>query len=164
MRKFNKIFIILNFLSIAFCCLAASALAQDQTYSSLSAEENNTPQVEQSVSNNPEGLLRPKAEYEAGTLRDPFIQVNEQVPSATTQQATQQQPRPDLRVSGIIWGGVFPQAIINDKVVKVGDVVDGVTILEINKDYINVSYSGVKSKLNSPALSQEMNKNEGGRQ
>ncbi len=40
---------------------------------------------------------------------------------------------------------------INDKVVKLGDIVDGVSIVRIEKDFITVSFANREYKLSSPA-------------
>lgn len=106
--------------------------------------------------------LRPQIEYKASDLRDPFIMFSENRPVESDKNLTEGQQMPVLTVSGIIWGGVFPQAIVNNKVVKTGDSVDGVEIIGINKDYIEVFFFGNKYKLDSPASGDAVNKSEGG--
>ena len=49
---------------------------------------------------------------------------------------------PALTVSGIAWGGSYPRAIINGKIVKIGDTIEGAEILEIKKEGVVVSYKG----------------------
>jgi hypothetical protein len=44
-----------------------------------------------------------------------------------------------LNLMGILWDKDFPQAIINDKIVVVGDVVDGNKVIEIQRDHVIVS-------------------------
>src|SRR4030042_3377190 len=88
--------------------------------------------------------LRTTVEYKADSLRDPFwsLEKKEKIiePPATsaTQQSAPEVPLPALNISGIVWGGIFPQAIINDKVVKPGDSIAGVNIVDINKTGITV--------------------------
>jgi hypothetical protein len=49
---------------------------------------------------------------------------------------------PELKVSGIIYDTDRPQAIINGKVVSVGDVVKGVSIVKIQKGRIDARFEG----------------------
>ena len=74
----------------------------------------------------------------------------------------------------MIWGGSFSQAIINNKVLKIGEIIDGVRITEISKNGIVVLFDNQLYKLASPASinygnldkSQEVNLNkspEGGK-
>lgn len=58
---------------------------------------------------------------------------------------------PPLKISGVIWGTKIPQAIINNKVVKIGDMIDGVKIINISREEITVSYQSREFKLSSPA-------------
>ncbi len=51
---------------------------------------------------------------------------------------------PPLEIQGIIWGGKYPQAIINENVLEVGDSVDKVKILAIRKNGIQILYEGRK--------------------
>ena len=97
-------------------------------------------------------ILRPVVEYTSEDLRDPFsnlFQLNKekkdqniQVPQESIEQ---EQPLPDLgnfKVQGIIWGGNFPQAVINNKILKVGDLIDGGQIASIEKKGITLNYAG----------------------
>lgn len=102
-------------------------------------------------------IARPKPKYKAADLRNPFRSpfdetVNEK---ATEKKAadlkTIEKPLPALAVQGVIWGGSFPQAIINDKVVKIGDEVEGARILEISKEGVVVFYDNRRYDLSSPA-------------
>ncbi len=49
---------------------------------------------------------------------------------------------PGLKVTGIIYDTPHPQAIINGKVVGVGGIVDGVSILKIQKGRVEARYEG----------------------
>ncbi len=49
---------------------------------------------------------------------------------------------PSLSVSGAVWGGASPQAIINGKILKEGDTIEGATILKIEKEGIILLYRG----------------------
>jgi hypothetical protein len=50
-------------------------------------------------------------------------------------------PMPPLSIEGLIWNTDVPQAIINGKVVRKGDMIEGVKILEINGDGITVEHN-----------------------
>lgn len=49
---------------------------------------------------------------------------------------------PSLTVQALVWGGQYPQAIINNTVVKVGDTIEEAEILEIAKDKVKLLYKG----------------------
>lgn len=55
---------------------------------------------------------------------------------------------PSFTVQGVVWGGAFPQAIIDENVVKVGDKIKEAEVLEINKDKIKLFYKGKAFFLN----------------
>ncbi len=105
-----------------------------------------------------EPIVRPKVEYNAEGLRDPF-----QTPFIEEEAAALREPvvsegsmtgpvLPPLTVQGIIWGGKFPQAIINNKVVKAGDTtIDGVRVISIDKVGITLFFGGKEYNLPSPA-------------
>lgn len=66
---------------------------------------------------------------------------------------------PTLTVSGIIWGSKTPQAIINGKIIKEGDTLEGVEVLEIRKEGIVIFYKGREftiavAKANMPQINQ----------
>jgi hypothetical protein len=96
-------------------------------------------------------IIRPAVEYSAENerLKDPF-----QKPASlqeTDQTPAEAKPLPALAVQGVIWGGRFPQAIINDTVVKVGDTLEGVKVTKINKDGVIVFFDNREYNLSSPA-------------
>lgn len=53
----------------------------------------------------------------------------------------------DLTLSGIIWSGEAPSAIINGNAIKVGDDVEGLDVLEILKDGVILERRGKRVKL-----------------
>jgi len=96
-------------------------------------------------------IERPKREYRADDLRDPFIGYEEkQEEPAQASSAPKEKPLPTLKIQGIIWGGRIPQAIINNKVVKMGDVIEGVKVVNINKDGVIVLFEDKEHNLSSP--------------
>ncbi|MDD5596018.1 MAG: hypothetical protein PHY94_07255 [Candidatus Omnitrophica bacterium] len=94
-------------------------------------------------------LARQKVEYHAEGARDPFKPLKIEVEEVTEEETTQ--TLPDLKIQGVVWGGSLPQAIINNKVVKVGDTIEKAKIIDINKDGITVLFSGRKYNIYSPA-------------
>ena len=90
-------------------------------------------------------------EYNAENLSDPFFDYKAEKMENEARKPVELKPLPPLNVLGMIWGGNFPQAIINNRIVKLGDTVEGVRIKEINKDGITVIYNEQVYKLDSPA-------------
>ncbi len=100
----------------------------------------------------PEPLVRPNIEYNAENLRDPFegyLLKKEETRSKA--QIEESISPPILTVEGIIYGGKIPQAIINNKVVKVGDEIEGARVIEINKKGVIVFFGQRQYILPSPS-------------
>ncbi|MFC1804229.1 hypothetical protein ACFLZ3_00120 [Candidatus Omnitrophota bacterium] len=98
------------------------------------------------------GISRPKVQYAASALRDPFSEYKSEEPVALEdKQKKEAATPPSLTVQGIIWGGKFPQAIINDRAVKEGDSLEGARIVRIEKQGVNILYYGTLYTLSSPA-------------
>lgn len=73
-------------------------------------------------------------------------------------------PLPKFTIQGIVWGGEVPQAIVDNKVVKPGDSIDNVHIVDINREGIDVFFNGAQYTLPSPAAAvvTEKKQNPGG--
>lgn len=127
-------------------------LAIDQKFIALAAETT------------VEGIImRPVMEYKSGKLRDPFKMyvIKEEPKELPQKDAGLIKPELDLskfKVQGIIWGVKIPQAIINDKVVTIGDLVEGAEILSIDKKGITLSYNGVIFDLIVPIQTEILKK------
>lgn len=52
-------------------------------------------------------------------------------------------PKPNFRITGLIWNSSRPQAIINGQVLDIGDEIQGFRIESINPNGIDVSIRGV---------------------
>ena len=131
-----------------FCLFIVNLFAEPAEYKAIKELER----IERTPP--PERIARPKVEYKAGDLRDPFKKpesLSTQKPEVSGTQVTQEKPLPSLTVQGLIWGGSFPQAIINNKVVKIGDTIDKVSIINIDKDGVTVSFEETEYRLPSPA-------------
>jgi hypothetical protein len=99
----------------------------------------------------PVNVTVPKVEYKTESLKNPF-QGYLKKPEAEAASGKQQEvPPPTLTIQGIIWGGELPQAIIDNKVVKVGDVIQEARIIDINKYGVTISFKGRQYNISSPA-------------
>ena len=56
---------------------------------------------------------------------------------------------PDLKLQGILWGTARPQAIINRKIVSVGDTIENAKILSVSREGVMVSFNGQQYLLKS---------------
>ncbi|MCX5713467.1 MAG: hypothetical protein NT033_01370 [Candidatus Omnitrophica bacterium] len=109
--------------------------------------------VEELEKRGPSEIERPVIEYQSSRSKDPFILYVEEKKTAKTLDNPEVIVLPsDIVLRGIIWGGKLNQAIIKNKIVKVGDIIDGVSILDITKNWVSVFYRGRKFELSSPTL------------
>ncbi len=105
-----------------------------------------------------EKIERPVVKYQAEELRDPFKEyVSESEKSKISKKASPEEASvfiSTLKIQGIICGGKFPQAIINDKIVKVGDMIAEARVVEINKEGVSLFLDNRIHKISSPAAGQ----------
>lgn len=103
--------------------------------------------------NKPDDLIsRTVVEYKSGDLVDPFKKLifKDAEKKDSNLDAVSAQPNTNFssfKVQGIIWGGRIPQAIINNKVLTIGDLIDGAEILSIEKNGVTLISAGVIVKL-----------------
>ncbi|MFA6217210.1 MAG: hypothetical protein WDL87_06140 [Candidatus Omnitrophota bacterium] len=103
-------------------------------------------------------IIRPAVEYDVDVGRDPFknllipdsAEITSKTPLKTDSSTTKTLPA--LTIQGIIWGGSLKQAIVNDKVVKEGDMIASARIIEISKNGIVVLYMNKQYIVNAPAV------------
>ena len=99
----------------------------------------------------------PKVEYRIEGLSDPFESYlpkkEKNLAVVSRQESEAVKPLPSLAVQGIIWGDVLPVAIINNKVLRVGDVIEGAKVIRIDKEGVELFYDGRVYTLSSPASS-----------
>lgn len=114
-------------------------------------------------------MVRPVMEYASGKLRDPFrsyLRKEESKQSVAQAELDLTKPELDLsklKVQGIIWGVKTPQAIINDKVWVIGDLIEGAKIISIEKKVVSLGFNGEIFDLTLPGESlalAETNKEE----
>ena len=82
-----------------------------------------------------------EAEYTSQDLRDPFkspLEMEKVLDKGVAAEAGLSH----LQVQGMVWSSKMPQAIINDTVVRIGEVISGAEILDIRKEGIYVLYQG----------------------
>lgn len=111
-------------------------------------------------------FVKPEVSYTAMNLRDPFKSLI--LPESETKGFQEDIATLDvlpipLTVQGIIWGPDLSQAIINNKVVKVGETIDDAKIISIEKDFITVFAVNKQFKLPSPALTPAVDKSNKGK-
>jgi hypothetical protein len=105
-----------------------------------------------------EPIVRPVVEYKSQGLRNPFEQSALILQSSEGEVGLKPEAGklPQLTIQGVIWGSNIPQAIINNKVVKVGDILEGAEVTEINKEGVIILFAGVSYKLTTtPAMGQQ---------
>lgn len=117
-------------LCVAFALCAAEAAAQPaQDASAAAAAAGAKEEV-------------PVVEYTADQEFDPFKPEQETAPKAEVRaKPVQEKPLPVLTVQGIIWGGVFPQAIVNNKIVRIGDSIEETRIVDISKNGVVIFFN-----------------------
>lgn len=156
MKKIIRYLIIVFFMLVSFK-VQAYALKMDLGAPKEIDESNMEKTGLTLVNKNIEIIVRPNVVYRAQGLRNPFEQTvleSESTSAVDSGIKPEVVSLPQLTVQGIIWGGRLPQAIINNKVVKVGDLLEGAEIVEINKEGATVLFAGVEHQLTTlPAVS-----------
>lgn len=114
-------------------------------------------------------VTRDVEDFRGEGVRDPFKDYFDTIPPPSQEETgnlgAPSQSLPLLQVQGIILGARLKQAIVNNKIVKVGDTIEGVRITTIDKDGITVFFGNRSYNLSSPAAGtmQELKKKpEGG--
>ena len=89
--------------------------------------------------------------YTSEDLRDPFEGYVTEEPVSISDVAPEEDVvLPALTIAGITWGSSFPQAIINDKVVKAGDMIGDVQVISIAKEGLIFLYKKKQFILPAP--------------
>lgn len=121
------------------CSIASPALCQEETVPAAQSEYVKT------------------VPYTSENFRDPFeayIKKEEVALPVTQLIAEENFVPPPVAVSGITWGSSFPQAIVNGKVVRAGDVIDDVQVISISKEGLVLSYKNQRFSLPAPGMSR----------
>lgn len=82
--------------------------------------------------------------YAETVTKDPFIpQLPAKKPPKQIEPPPKEIPKPMLSIQGLVWQTSMPQAIVNNKVVKMGDsLTDEIKILDVSRDGISIEYQG----------------------
>ncbi len=96
-------------------------------------------------------IERPKISYDPSGLKDPFKAPVIGVKDSEQAAENVQEALPALNVQGVIWGTDTPQAIVNNKVVKTGDSIEGAEIVFIDKSGIRVFFANAEHFISAPA-------------
>ncbi len=146
-------------LALNFFCLAvfAQLLPEERISQFLSKEKSAEAELITDV----------KVEYTADNFRDPLQpQIVRPKAEEAEELVTKEEEKPkvseilSLSLQGIIWNPDNPLAIINNRVVKIGDILlvpkdsetaEEVTIMDITKDEVIIIYLGGVERLPSPA-------------
>jgi hypothetical protein len=116
------------------------------------------------VEKNDDVLITPVA-YTSEQLRDPFegYVLDEAIPVDNVIYEEEAVVLPALAIAGITWGSSYPQAIINDKVVKAGDMVGDVQVVSIAKEGLIFLYKKKQFIVPAPGAggAQKSNKKSG---
>jgi hypothetical protein len=95
---------------------------------------------------------RPVMEYRSSQLKDPFESyIEETKPDDSKPEEPVSYTPPVLSLQGIVWGGKFPLAIINNKVVKAGNIIAEAKVLEISEGGVLVFFKGRQYEFAAPA-------------
>lgn len=91
-------------------------------------------------------------QYTADTLRDPFESWLPKEASGKEIQVLKTEIKlPDFKIQGVVLHHTKPTAIINNQVVKVGDTINEVKIIDIKKEGIDIIYQGQIFNIPSPS-------------
>jgi hypothetical protein len=145
-----------NLLIIAIICFLCANRAYALELTDNAGRKTETKQQNPAKSDT---ITLPRIEYRSDGLRDPFEGVfKKELTSNKEIKETKQEPAPTqppgLTVQGIILGSKMDQAIINDKLVKTGDTIEGAEVRSISKDGVEIIFKNRTFKLPSPAAAQ----------
>ena len=131
-------------LRYGFCANRAEQMAIRQLENTQTA----TRTMDQELFN----IVRQKVQYDTQNLKDPFKEPFIEISKEASREADASQQAMNLTVQGVIWNAKVPQAIINNKVVKIGDTIEGVKIINITKEGITVFSGKGQYILSSPGM------------
>ncbi len=131
----NVLFFGIIFLSLIF------SSCKKESAKSVKPAEGHRKKVAAKTAPGAEPIKEEAFVYASHDKRDPFVPlVDSKGRPVSVVEGGLQFKVSDMYLEGIIWDAVKPMAIINDEVVSPGDKIRGVTIIEIKKDKVILSY------------------------
>ncbi|MCM8797471.1 MAG: general secretion pathway protein GspB [Candidatus Omnitrophica bacterium] len=117
----------------------------------LEKESAKIPSQQKAVSE--KKVVKPAVQYNADKLKDPFQKPYTKKGTKPIPKPVQETVKqlPPMKVEGVFWGGTIPQAIINGRVVKVDDEIEGALVVRIAKEGVTLSFAGQQITLPSPS-------------
>ncbi len=149
----KKIFFLHIFFLIAVFCLVQKAFGEGE----LAAGTVLRPQVAEFTAKESKNPFRDRL----GVGEKPEQGVQGAIEEKTV--AEEEVKPPPLQIQGTIWDSDLPQAIINNKVFKIGDTIDGVQIVEIKKSGITILFKNKTFDMGSFLGPQEGAPRKGGK-
>lgn len=104
----------------------------------------------------PEADSGKKIEYTSQYLRDPFQspgEIEEERRKKGRDKPIVPPTLPSLQVQGMVWNSKMPQTIINNQVLTIGDIIEGVEILDIRREGVYVLF-GESQYILTPFISK----------
>jgi hypothetical protein len=155
MKRKKGIIITVFFAFIFISLLSANRLFADEGSKEANTKKTETSRAQTKVIG---AVVRGGEDYKGEGLRDPFKDYFDTMPPPPPVVGEEGenlnvplQTLPTLQVQGIILGGRLNQAIINNKIVKVGDSIEGVRVTTIEKDGVTVFFGNRSYNISSPA-------------
>ena len=139
--KTGKIILSLGFIGYVLFPASAFAATANTEINKLEATEKVVPQV-----------VRPVVRYTQSDKKDPFRGYRKKLRTASDLGPVKEIQPPVMTIQGLIWGTTTPQAIIDGKIVKIGDVVSDAHIVDITKQGVEIMFEGRRFNVPAPAL------------
>lgn len=138
-----------------------SKLNMDKSFAQLSRAIKDIEKIKEEKEPLIPTIERPKIDYLSENRRDPFetpFKKEEEEkpgePGSPETSSSSDEILSHLKVQGIIWQGRFPQAIINNQILKIGDEIEGVKVVGVDKDGVRLLFEDKEYKL-SPTIEKE---------
>lgn len=151
-----RTFRLIAWLTVAGFLWAGNAFAQDDFLKDL--ETMKDPFKSQLPP--PKVVVPPMAVLQSNNGRHESVPVNLAKPAGDpsdpsrmiprVQPNTGPKPQESITIKGIVWNTGAPQAIVNDKIVHLGDTVNGMEIISIRQNGVEFSNNGVKVLIKMP--------------
>ena len=138
--------ILLLFFSFAITLVQCEAASQDITVSEDASDEKEEPTQQKVKAHD---FPDPFASWLPKKILDRVGDTAMRFP--VRQQSQQEVAPPSLTIQGLIWNTDMPQAIVNGKIVKIGDIIDGAEVINISKEGITIRHND-KELLIKPEL------------